>query len=234
MELRNWLMMKWNFLLGNECWQMSSCIHNAYVSLLEILERNINRIIWVSDVTTFGGWLALNVSGQTATVELLCLLSFPHDPPHLLGHILSLSTIRILTSEGLARKLWWGFSTGIMSWNIKYHHVRAYCRWWEKLLVLVWVIQFYFREICFCIDDAVVQGVIEFNIFFRILFFHFLNVFIDSANWLCSKTCAMVVSSLRWEARFCKTEAWFLLQVWHGVTLDFLCCIQVNSMVFRT
>ena len=87
LELWDRLMMKRNFIFGHESWQMCRCVYNANVSLLEMLEWNINRIIGVSEVATFRGRPCLNifrVDLRGATVELLGLLSFAHDSLHFL------------------------------------------------------------------------------------------------------------------------------------------------------
>lgn len=88
LELWDRLMMKRDFISGHETWQMSRCVNNANISLLEMLEWNIDRIVRVPKVTTFGaGGPCLNIFGHvvgTATVELVSLLSFTHDSLHFL------------------------------------------------------------------------------------------------------------------------------------------------------
>ena len=62
LEVGDRLMMKRNVILRHKCWQMSLCVHNANISLLEMLEWNVNWIIRVPIVTTIRGGLAVNIS----------------------------------------------------------------------------------------------------------------------------------------------------------------------------
>ena len=81
---------------GHERWKMIISIHNANLFLLEMLKRNINRIIWVPEVTTFvafiGHFASSGVHGGcsfgyvmlAATIKLCRLLPLAHDPLHFL------------------------------------------------------------------------------------------------------------------------------------------------------
>lgn len=99
MQFGNRLMVKRDILFWYESWQMSRCIHNAYISLLEILKWNADRIIGVPNVTTFRGCLALNVSGHimiAAVVKLVDFISFSHQT----FNFFALCTIRESTPLG--------------------------------------------------------------------------------------------------------------------------------------
>ena len=157
MELWNRLMMKRYLLFGNECWKMSRLIDYADVSLLEVLEWHVDRVVGISDIAAFRDQFGIMVSrghmgAASVTIEFVNLFSLAHHSSHLFTGSCEFASIRVHLRRLLAASVLYKVHT-----DIKFLLIIIFGSLWEILLVLMMAFSIYSGQVFITFIYSLVQ-----------------------------------------------------------------------------